>query len=64
MGEKRNAYRDLVGKLGGERPLGRPCRRWLDSIKTDFREMDLINLAQDRNQCRVLVNTVMSLWVP
>jgi hypothetical protein len=67
MGEKRNAYRILVGKLGGKRPLGR--RRWEDNIKMDLREigwsgMDWIDLAQDRNQWKVLVNTVMNLRIP
>jgi hypothetical protein len=69
MGEKRNAYRILVGKPGGKRPLGRPRHRWVDSIKMDFREigwdcMDWIDLAQDRDQWRALVNTVMNLRVP
>jgi hypothetical protein len=63
-GEKRNAYRKLVGKLERKRPLGRPRRRWVDNIKMDFREiewdgMDWIDLAQDRDQWRALVNTVM-----
>jgi hypothetical protein len=65
-GEKRNAYRILVGKPEGKRPLGRPRRRWVDNIKMYFREigwdgMDLIDLAEDRNQWRALVNTVMNL---
>jgi hypothetical protein len=55
-----------VRKPEGTRPLGRPRRRWLDNIKTDLREiewdvMDLIDLAQERNQWRALVNTVMDL---
>jgi hypothetical protein len=69
MGEKRNAYRDLVGKPEGKSPRGRPGRRWEDNIKMDLREigwgsMDWINLAQDRDQWRVLVDTVMRLLVP
>jgi hypothetical protein len=39
MGEKRNAYRILVGNLEGKRPLGRPRRRWVDNIKMDLREI-------------------------
>jgi hypothetical protein len=70
MGEMmRNAYGILVGKLEGKRPLGRPRRRWVNNIKMDLREigwddMDWINLAQDRDQWRGLVNTVMNLRVP
>jgi hypothetical protein len=68
-GEKRNAYRILVGKPAGKRPLGRPRHRWEDNIRMDLREigwggMDLIDLAQDRDQWRALVNTVVNLWVP
>jgi hypothetical protein len=67
-GEKRIAYRLLVGKPEGERPFGRPRRRWVD-IKMDLLEIgwggvDWIGLAQDRDKWRALVNTVMNLWVP
>jgi hypothetical protein len=66
MGEKRNVYRLLVGKPEGKRPLGRPRRRWIDSIKMDLLEMgvnvvDWIGLAQDRYRWRALVNSVMNL---
>jgi hypothetical protein len=58
----------LVGKPEGKRPLGRPRRRWVDNIKMDLREIgwDDVdwNLAQDREQCRALMNTVMNLRVP
>jgi hypothetical protein len=69
MGKKRNTYRMLVGKLEGKRPPGRPRRRWVDNIKMDLREtewdgMDWIDLAQDRDQRRAIVNMVMNLWVP
>jgi hypothetical protein len=68
MEETRNAYRILVGKPEGKRPLGRPRHRWMDNIKMDLREigsdcMDWIELAQDRDQWRALVNTVMNLRV-
>jgi hypothetical protein len=64
-GEMRNAYRILVGK----RSVGRPRRRWVENIKMDLREIgwsgtDWIDLAQDRDQWRALVNTVMNLLVP
>jgi hypothetical protein len=69
MGETRSAYIILVGKPEGKRPLGRPRRRWEDNIKVDLREtgwggMDWIDLAQDRDQWRALVNTVLNLRVP
>jgi hypothetical protein len=62
-------YIALVGKSEGKRPLGRPRRRWVDNIKIDLREkgwdgMDWIDLAQDRDHWRALVNTVMNLRVP
>jgi hypothetical protein len=68
MGKKRNAYRILVVKPEGKRPLGRPRRRWEDNIGIDLREigwgdMDWINLAQDRDQWRAFVNTVINLRV-
>jgi hypothetical protein len=68
-GEKGNAYRILVGKPEGKRPLGRPRRRWVNNIKMDLREigwggMDWIELAEDRDQWRDLVNMVMNLRVP
>jgi hypothetical protein len=66
MVKKKNAYRILVGKPEGRRPLGRPRRRWVDNIKIDLREtgVDWVHLAQDRDQWRALVNTVMNLRVP
>jgi hypothetical protein len=69
MGEKRNAYRLLVGKPEGKGPLGRPRRRWVDNIRMDLGEVgwgdvDWIGVAQDRNRWRALVNSVLNLWVP
>jgi hypothetical protein len=69
MGERRGAYRTLVGKPEGRRPLGRLRRRWEDSIKIDLREVgcggiDWIDLAQDRDRRRALVYTVMNIRVP
>jgi hypothetical protein len=69
MGEKRSAYRLLVGKPEGKRPLGRPRRRWVDNFRMDLREVgwgyvDWIGLAQDRNRWRALVNLVLNLRVP
>jgi hypothetical protein len=62
-GEKTNAYRILVGKPEGKRPLGRPRCKLVDNVKTDLREigwdgMDWIDLAEDRNRRRALVNMV------
>jgi hypothetical protein len=69
MGERRNAYRILVGNPEGKRPLGRPRRRWVDNIKMDLRKIgwnggDWIDLAQDRDQWRAFVKAVMNLRVP
>jgi hypothetical protein len=69
MGAKRNAYRRLVGKPERKIPLGRPRCRWEDNIKVDLREtewggIDWIDVAQDMDDWRALVNTVMKLWVP
>jgi transposase len=68
-GVKGDAYRILVGKSEGKRPLGRPRCRWVDNIKIDLREIRLdgvawIYLAHDMDQWRALVNTVMNLRVP
>ena len=69
MGEERGAYRVLVGKPEGKRPLGRPRCRWVDKIRMDLQEVgcgyvDWIGLAQDRDGWRKLVNVIMNLWVP
>jgi hypothetical protein len=69
MGEKRNAYRLLVGKPEEKIPLGKPRCRWIDNIKMDLLEiglggMDWIGLAQDKYGWRALVNAAMNLWVP
>jgi hypothetical protein len=69
MGERGGAYRALVGRAEGKRPLERPRRRWEDNIKMDLREIGIdganwIRLAQDRVQWRAFVNTVMNLRVP
>jgi hypothetical protein len=66
---KRNAYRLLVEKPEGKRPLGIPRSRWVDNIKMDLLEIgwggvDWIGLAQDRDKWRALVNAVMYLRAP
>jgi len=69
MGERRDVYRVLVGKPEGKSPLGRPRRRWEENINTDLKEvgfvgMDWIEMAQERDRWRALVNAVMNLRVP
>jgi hypothetical protein len=66
MGEKRNAYKTLVGTPEGKRPLGRPKCRWVDNNKIDLRETgwdgkDWFDLTQDWDQWMAVVNTVMKL---
>jgi hypothetical protein len=68
MGEKWNAYKLVVEKPEGKRPLRRPRRRWVDNIRMDLGEVewcdvDWIDLAQDRNRRRALVNSVLNLRV-
>ena len=62
-------YKVLVGKPEGKRPMGRPRHRWEDNTKMDLQEvgcggMDWIELADDRDRWRALVNAVMNLGVP
>jgi hypothetical protein len=69
MGERRGACRVLAGKPEGKRTFGRPRRRWEDNIKMDLQDvgcggMDWIELAQDRERWRALVNTVKNIRVP
>jgi hypothetical protein len=69
MGERRTAYRLLVGNPEGKRPPGRPRGRWVDNIKMDLLKLgwsgvDWIGLAQDRDKWRAHVNAVMNLLVP
>jgi len=65
MGEKRGVYRVLVGEPERKRPLGRPKRRWEDNIKMDLQEVecggrDWLEMAQDRDRWRALVNAIMN----
>jgi hypothetical protein len=69
MGDRRGAYRVLVGIPEGKRPLGRPRHRWEDNIKMDLQKvgwggMDWITVAQDRDRWLALVKMVMALRVP
>jgi hypothetical protein len=69
MGEGRGVYRVLVRKAEGKRPLGRSMRRWEDNIMADLQEvgcgcMVWIELAQDKDRWRALMNAVMNLRVP
>ena len=67
--EGRSAFKILTGKHRGKRPLGRPRRRWKDSIRIDLKEIGIntrnwVNSAQDRDYWRFLVNAALNLWVP
>jgi hypothetical protein len=68
-GGEDESYRILVGKTEGRRPLRRPKRRWVNNIKMDLTTvgwdcMEWIDLAQDRDRWRALMNTLMNLRVP
>jgi len=69
MGERKRAYRVLVGKPEGKRSMGRPRRRWVDNIRMDLQwvgygYMYWIGLVEDRDRWRTLVSAVMNLRVP
>jgi 1-acyl-sn-glycerol-3-phosphate acyltransferase len=68
MGERRGAYRILVGKSEGKIPFGRPWLRWDDNIlisrKSDGVDMNWIDLAENRDEWRAVANAVMKLRVP
>jgi hypothetical protein len=66
VGEERNVYKVLMGKPEGNRPFGRPRRRWEDGIRMELREdgwgsVEWIRLSQNRNRSRALANNVMKL---
>jgi hypothetical protein len=69
MGKVRGVYRFLVGKPEGKRPVGRPRRRWEDNIKKELQEVggvygEWMEMVQDRDKWRALVNAVMNFRVP
>jgi hypothetical protein len=69
MGESKSVYRVLVEKPEGKRPIGRRCHRWEHNIKVVLQDVgcgatDCIDLAQDWDRWRALVNSVINLWVP
>jgi hypothetical protein len=69
MGGTRNIYMVLVGKSEGKTPLGKRRRNWENNLKIRLKEIrwghtDWIQLAQDRDQWSILLNTVLNLWVP
>jgi hypothetical protein len=64
MGEKRNAYRLLVGKPEEERPVEKPRRRWVDLVQVGWGDVDWIGLPQDRHRWGVFVNSALNLRVP
>jgi hypothetical protein len=63
-GTEIDAYRLLVGKPEGRRPLRRPRRRWLDLVEVGWDDVDWIGLAWDRGRWRALMNSALNLWVP
>ena len=68
MKEGRSAFKILIGKSTGKRPLGRPMRRWGDNIRMDFEEIGIsagnwADSAQDRDYWRALVNSALNLRV-
>jgi hypothetical protein len=69
MGKGRGVYNVLVGYPEGKKPMGGPRHRWEDNIKVDLQEvecgdMDWVELTQDRDRWRALVDAVMNVWVP